>query len=189
VATRLNLPTWRDTAELAVALGLDGLMLNRFNPGGRGIENLDLLQATPEALASALDVAEEVSGRYEIPISCSIAMPPCLFGAPRWPHLGFGFCAAGTERAYYTLDPAGNVRPCNHSPTILGSLRTMGFWEMADSPRLRDFVAARPRFCAGCRLETQCLGGCKAAAEACTGSAAEMDPFLAAFAGQAIRPR
>jgi radical SAM protein with 4Fe4S-binding SPASM domain len=188
VATRLNLPTWEETAELAIALGLDGIMFNRFNPGGRGIENLEMLQATPEELAAALDIADRMSEKYQLPISCSIAMPPCLFDHSRWKHLGFGFCAAGTERAYYTLDPAGNVRPCNHSPTILGNIRTTGFWEMVDSPRMKAFVAARPRFCEGCVMEMECLGGCKAAAEACTGCVTDMDPFLKVFAGQAVRP-
>ena len=189
VATKLNLPTWRETAELAVALGLDGIMLNRFNPGGGGARNIALLQASPEELTSALETAEQISTQYEIPISCSIAMPPCLFDTGRYEHLGFGFCAAGTERAYYTLDPLGNVRPCNHSTTILGNIRQMNFWEMADGEAMKDFMAARPQFCAGCRHETACQGGCKAAAQACFGSPWELEPFLAAFREQAARPQ
>ena len=189
VATRLNLPTWRETAELAIALGLDGVMFNRFNPGGRGRENIALLQASPAEVQAALDVAEEMSEEYDLPISCSIAMPPCLFDTARYKRLTFGFCAAGTERAYYTLDPLGNVRPCNHTPTILGNIRETTFEAMATSPAMQDFVAARPAFCGGCKLEDQCLGGCKAAAEACCGSAWAMDPFLAAFQQSATRPQ
>ena len=188
VATKLNLPTWRETAEVAIALGADGIMFNRFNPGGRGGENIELLQASPEELTAALDTAQGLSEEYELPISCSIAMPPCLFDHARYPKLGFGFCAAGTERAYYTVDPVGNVRPCNHSPTILGNVRESGFRALADLPAMADFMAARPSFCAGCRMEATCLGGCKAAAEACRGSAWECDPFLEAFGAQAVRP-
>ena len=188
VATKLNLPGWREAAEVAVALGADGIMFNRFNPGGRGAENVERLQATPEEVAAALDVAQEVRQEYELPISCSIAMPPCLFDHARWPKLTFGFCAAGTERAYYTLDPLGNVRPCNHSTLILGNVRERGFWELADSAAMREFMAARPAFCAGCRLEDECLGGCKASAEVCRGSAWVCDPFLEAFGAQAVKP-
>jgi len=97
-------------------------------------------------------------------------------------------CAAGTERAYYTIDPVGNLRPCNHSPTILGNVRQRNFWDLVDSRTAREFAAARPQFCSGCRLEAACLGGCKAAAEACCGDLHSMDPFLAAFAGQAVKP-
>ncbi|MFW6162260.1 MAG: radical SAM protein [Planctomycetota bacterium] len=188
VATRLNLPTWRETAELAVALGLDGVMFNRFNPGGRGREHVDLLQATPTELQAAMDVAEAVSAEHDLPMSCSIAMPPCLFDTERYERLTFGFCAAGTERAYYTLDPLGNVRPCNHSPTRLGNIRETSFADLAASEAMEAFMAARPAFCAGCALEEQCLGGCKAAAEACTGCVSAMDPFLAAFHDRARKP-
>ncbi|HOX05292.1 MAG TPA: radical SAM protein [Planctomycetota bacterium] len=188
VATKLNLATWRETAELAVALGLDGIMFNRFNPGGEGIRNLAMLQASPAELQAALDIAEEMSARYELPISCSIAMPPCLFDTKRYKRLGFGFCAAGTARAYYTLDPLGNVRPCNHTPTVLGNIRETTFEAMASSERMRDFCQARPAFCGGCKLEMECLGGCKAAAEAATGSAWDCDPFLTAFGKAAVRP-
>ena len=188
VATKLNLPTWRETAETAIALGADGIMFNRFNPGGQGGRNVASLQASPEELDDALAVANEIADRYELPISCSIAMPPCLFDVARYPKLTFGFCAAGTERAYYTLDPLGNIRPCNHSTTILGNIRRMSFAEMADSPTMRDFMAARPSFCNDCKLADECLGGCKAAAEACCGDVAACDPFLAAFKAQAVKP-
>ncbi len=188
VATRLNLPTWRRTAELAVALGIDGVMFNRFNPGGRGRENVGLLQASPAEVQSALDVAEEVSSRYGIPINCSIAMPPCLIATSRYKRLSFGFCAAGTERAYYTIDPLGNVRPCNHTPTILGNLRETGFWDLAGSERMCGFMAARPASCAGCAREDECLGGCKAASEACFGSPTATDPFVLAYQDQVVKP-
>ena len=188
VATRLNIHTWRETAELAIALGADGIMLNRFNPGGEGSRNIARLQASPREMTAVLDVAQELAEQYDFSISCSIAMPPCLFDTARYPRLGFGFCAAGTDRAYYTLDPIGNVRPCNHSTLILGNIRDTGFWEMADSAPMADFVAARPEFCAGCAMEDECLGGCKAAAEVCCGSPWQCDPFLAEFARQARRP-
>ena len=188
VATKLNLPTWRETAEMAIALGADGIMFNRFNPGGEGARHVDLLQAAPAQLADALAAANAFVEQYEFPISCSIAMPPCLFDVDRYPKLTFGFCAAGTERAYYTLDPLGNIRPCNHSATILGNIRETTFAAMADSPAMRDFMAARPSFCDGCKLADQCLGGCKAAAEVCCGDVSAPDPFLAAFGDRAVKP-
>lgn len=187
VATKLNLPTWRATAELAIALGADGIMFNRFNPGGQGGRNVERLQAGPAELTEALDVAEELSGRYETPISCSIAMPPCLIDTKKYTRLGFGFCAAGTDRAYYALDPVGNVRPCNHSPLILGNIRREKFWSMADSAAMKAFMSARPAFCSGCKVELECQGGCKAAAEACYGDVMACDPFLGAYREQAVK--
>jgi radical SAM protein with 4Fe4S-binding SPASM domain len=72
----------------------------------------------------------------------------------------------------------GNVRPCNHTPTILGNLFETPLREIVKSPKLSQFMKARPPFCAGCSIEEECLGGCKAAAEACYGSLTACDPFL-----------
>ena len=184
VAMRPNLDQLERVVELCVALGVDGLMINRFNPGGEGGRHIDTLQASPAEITAMLDQAEELGQRWGLPMACSIAMPPCLVPTERYAHLSFGFCALGTERAYYTLDPAGRLRPCNHSPTVLGDLRTQSLREILDGPTLEAYVQARPEACGGCRLEHSCQGGCKAAAEACSGSPWRVDPFLEAFVGQ-----
>ena len=188
VATRQNLGTLEQTLEMALALGLDGVMFNRFNPGGRGLENLDL-QASPAQLRQALELADDFSRRHMLPVSCSIPMPGCLFDHTRYPALGFGHCAAGGEHAYYTVDPLGNLRPCNHSPTILGNLLEQDFWQLARGPAMRRFMEARPDFCAGCSQETTCQGGCKAAAEAGCGDPIGLDPFVEANREEANRGR
>lgn len=179
VATRLNLPALRETVELAVALGLDGLMFNRFNPGGRGFASLQRLQASPAELTDALAGANDLSGKYGLPISCSIALPPCLIDMRPYRYLTTGFCAAGTERAYYTLDPLGNVRPCNHSPRILGNVFHQSYAEIINSPATRAFCAALPDFCRLCTRAKECQGCCKAAGESCFGDAAQLEPFVA----------
>jgi radical SAM protein with 4Fe4S-binding SPASM domain len=93
-------------------------------------------------------------------------------------HVGFGYCAAGTDRAYYTFDAVGNVRMCNHSPTILGNILEQPFGEIAESASARDFMAAAPDECTGCRVLRECQGGCKAAAEQCYASLTAGEPFL-----------
>ena len=185
VATRLNLDGFEETLELALALGVDAVMINRFNPGGEGARNLDLLQTTPDELAAALDTAAAFKERYELPMSCAIPMHPCLLDHSRWPSLDFGFCSAGTDDAYYTIDPAGNLRPCNHSMVVLGNVRKRRFWDLADGPRMAAFCAARPAFCEDCAIVDTCLGGCKAAAEVCGGDVWGCDPFLGALRGVA----
>ncbi len=186
VATRLNLPTWSSTLELCVALGVDGVMFNRFNPGGRGRLHLAELQASPAELVEALGVADRAVQAHRLSISCPIAFPPCVVDVRPFRHLTFGFCAAGTQRAYYTLDALGHLRPCNHSPTILGNLRDQALCELLSSAALERFVVGRPARCGGCAFEESCLGGCKAAAEACYGSVELMDPFLARFGARPI---
>lgn len=188
VAMRPNLDELEAVVELCVALGIDGLMINRFNPGGAGASHIATLQASPTRLTAMLDEAEALGVRWGLPMACSIAMPPCLLPTERYTHLSFGFCALGTDRAYYTVDPGGRLRPCNHSPTVLGDLRTQGLREILGGEALAAYVRARPAACAGCPLEHRCQGGCKAAAEACSGSPQEPDPFLAAHMDQRRTP-
>jgi radical SAM protein with 4Fe4S-binding SPASM domain len=189
VLTRLNLPDLYDTIKLAFAFGGRGLMLNRFNPGGRGIEHLDELLPSAGQVRDALCIAEAASLDLGFPISCSIPIQPCLMGVQiqtgrpldiqrQFPHLQFGFCAAGTERAYYTIDPLGNLRPCNHTPTILGNLLEEPFSNLVAPERLKSFTSPIPPSCEGCALRQTCQGGCKAAAQVCYGSLFDEEPFL-----------
>lgn len=178
MATRLNLADLYDTIKLAFAFGSRGMMLNRFNPGGRGRAHLAELLPTPDEMRQALAVADAAAAEFHFPISCSIALQPCLIDHSTYPNLNFGFCAAGTERAYYTLDPLGNLRPCNHTTTILGNLLEEPFADLVSPERMREFVEAVPAFCGPCALRDTCQGGCKAAAQVCYGSLTAEEPFL-----------
>jgi len=178
VATRRNLPDLYGAIKLAFAFGSRGLMLNRFNPGGRGRAHLAELLPTADQMRQALAVADAAAAEFGFPISCSIPIQPCLVDTSTYPNLGFGFCAAGTDRAYYTLDPLGNLRPCNHTPTILGNLLEEPFTDLIAPERMAPFVEAVPRFCEPCALRDTCQGGCKAAAQVCYGSLTAEEPFL-----------
>ncbi len=178
IATRLNIADLYDTIRLAFAFGARSIMLNRFNPGGRGCANIERLLPTVVQMRAALEVANAASQEFKIPISCSIPIQPCLIDTTPFDHLGFGFCAAGSDRAYYTLDPLGNLRPCNHTPTILGNLFDEHFADLIAPERLADFVAAAPSFCVECEHRLTCQGGCKAAAQACYGALDAEEPFL-----------
>ncbi len=178
VATHLNIGDLYETIRLAFAFGASAVMFNRFNPGGRGRRHLDELLPSVEQVSRALGVAEAASLEFGIPIACSIPIQSCLIDVSAFPHLGFGYCAAGSERAYYTIDPLGNLRPCNHSTTILGNLREQSFAELVTVERLRCFVDALPAACAACAQRSLCRGGCKAAAQACYGSLTASEPFL-----------
>lgn len=178
VATRLNLPDLYNAIKLAFAFGARAVMLNRFNPGGRGRLHIDELLPTPAEMRDALAVADAASAEFGLPIACSIPIQPCVVDTKPYTHLGFGFCAAGTERAYYTLDPLGNVRPCNHTPTILGNLREERFSDIIAPARLAPFMEPVPAVCAPCELRATCQGGCKASAQVCYGDLCAEDPFL-----------
>jgi len=178
VATRLNIDRLYETIKLAFAFGARGLMLNRFNPGGRGRQHVEELLPTVRQVRQALEVANSAAEEFGLPISCSIPIQPCLIDTRPFKKLGFGFCAAGSERAYYTLDPLGNLRPCNHTDTILGNLFDEPFAALIAPERMDAFTRAIPALCAECARRSECQGGCKAAAQVCYGSLTAEEPFL-----------
>ena len=178
VLTRLNLGDLYETIRLAFAFGARALMLNRFNPGGRGRAHIHELLPPVEQVRQALAVGEAASAEFGLPVACSIPIQPCLVDTSAFGHLSFGFCAAGTERAYYTLDPLGNLRPCNHSETILGNLFDESFPALVAPERMAAFTCALPAFCGACDRRLECQGGCKASAQVCYGSLSEPEPFL-----------
>ncbi|MHC4598148.1 MAG: radical SAM protein [Planctomycetota bacterium] len=188
VGTSRNIGHWKEALELGIALGARGFLFNRYNAGGEGHEGPEKLLPSVEQVRRGLEVAEAYASRYGIGIGASIAVPPCLVDHDPYPHVGFGFCSAGTENAYTTLDPVGNVRPCNHTPTILGNLFEAPLRTLLASPALKAFRKARPSFCRSCRREEECLGGCKAAGEVCYGSLSEPDPFLKLNLDKARKP-
>jgi radical SAM protein with 4Fe4S-binding SPASM domain len=178
VATRLNIDDVYETVKLAFGFGASAVMFNRFNPGGRGRGNLDLLLPSAEQVRRALGEADRASADFGVPVSCSIPIQPCLIDTRAFTHIGFAYCAAGGSRTYYALDPMGNLRPCNHTPMILGNLFEESFAELVDPERLTAFTAPVPAFCAGCRRRSECQGGCKAAAQVCYGALDAEEPFL-----------
>ena len=178
VATQKNIKDLGEMIHLAFAFGARGVMLNRFNPGGRGRDHLLDLLPSIEQVRLALTEAEAAAIKLNLPISCSIPLQPCLIDTSLFPHLGFGFCAAGSERAYYTLDPLGNLRPCNHTDTILGNLFEESFSDLINPARMSPFTRAIPPFCESCAHRQECQGGCKASAQVCYGSLGVEEPFL-----------
>ncbi len=188
VGRRANIDQWEAALDLGVALGARSFLFNRWNAGGNCRERPEELMPTVAQIQSSLEVAEKGVRRYGVVVSASIPLPPCLLDTTPYPGVNFGFCSAGGKQAYFTVDPMGFVRPCNHTPTVLGNLFDTSFSRLARSKSLKAFVAARPAFCAGCAMEFTCLGGCKAAAEVCYGDLRACEPFLAMNLDKVRRP-
>jgi len=178
VATKENINDFEEMAKLSFALGSDGVMFNRFNPGGEGAKHIKELLPSIEQIKSALETADKFSEKYNISISCSIPIQPCLIDTSKFKKLGFGFCSVGTEKSYYTIDSIGNLRMCNHSKLILGNLFKESFRDLISKDCATKFISTIPEFCSQCDIKSSCLGGCKASAEVCFGSLSEEEPLL-----------
>jgi radical SAM protein with 4Fe4S-binding SPASM domain len=182
VITKKNLGEIAGMLKLSFALGADGVMVNRFNPGGEGARHIGELLPSIDKLRTTFDTAERLCEEYKLPVSTPIPMPSCIFDASRYKRLKFHFCAAGTDNAYFALDPLGNVRMCNHTSLILGNALDEPFRKVVSKKRTVKFEAAAPPTCDGCANRKACQGGCKASAQVCFGSLDVPGPFLRANA-------
>jgi len=132
-----------------------------------------------EHLRKALHVADRFAAAHGLPIFSAVPIPPCVLDTRAFTHIGFGSCAVGTLDAYYTLDPIGNLRPCNHSPTVLGNVLEEDVADLLHSAKMRAFASALPAACQSCPWTETCRGGCRAAAESAYGTPTQMDPIVA----------
>lgn len=177
VATSANIGQWEETLELNVALGVTGILFNRLNVGGTAVADATRLMPSLADLDRALRIADAAVEKYGISISCGVPVPPCALNRAPYPNVHFGDCPVGTARAYPTVDPLGNVRPCNHSPLILGNLFDADFRSILASDAVRTYAATLPSECKDCEHARTCRGGCRAAAEVC-GDSRNIDPFI-----------
>jgi radical SAM protein with 4Fe4S-binding SPASM domain len=180
VATRRNIDHAADVARLALALGADGLMFLRFNPGGIGADRIAELLPAPEQIVAALRALRAQHAKGGLPVSVSVPIPPCVVDPAELEGLGVGYCSAGTDKTYFALSPTGDVRPCNHSPTVLGNLTRDSLRSLIDGAKFRGFCAAMPPECRACPHAATCRCGCRAAAEACFGDLGRLEPLAAA---------
>lgn len=181
VATKLNFMDLYKTAEMAIALGVNGLMYNRMNLGAGNVGSADILLPTPAMIQENLDTLENIGGLYGLPIVVSVVLEPCVIDTEKYRNIQIGWCPLGGENSYFTIDPEGNVRICNHSPVVLGSILKDSLRDIYyNHPHVLRFRNTLPKECLSCshNMKEKCAGGCKAAAEQCYGTLDQVDPFV-----------
>lgn len=73
-------------------------------------------------------------------------------------------CLAGV--AYCAISPLGELRPCNHSPTVAGNLLTQPLAQVWRSAVMENWRGLMPRECeTACAMYPTCHGGCRALIE------------------------
>ena len=181
IATKLNCPDLKETVRLAIALGAGALMYNRINLGSYNMRFAEKLLPTPEMIRENMDVLEEAGEKYGLPVALTIPIEPCVVDVRKYRNISAGFCPLAGENSYFTIDPVGNIRLCNHSPSVLGNIRHQKFADIYyKHPYVRRFRETWPAECVNCAddLKQLCCGGCRAAAEQCYGTTERVDPFV-----------
>lgn len=90
------------------------------------------------------------------PVELSVCIPQCFET-----NSSEG-CLAGL--AFWTVDPWGNIRPCNHAPFLCGNLLEQEVAEIVDSSELSHWHNLIPSDCEHCAVYSRCHGGCRAQA-------------------------
>ncbi|MCD1294710.1 hypothetical protein CUJ83_06815 [Methanocella sp. CWC-04] len=165
VATAINSKDLLGSCEMAIALGAKSILYNRFNPGGEGLKHIEELQISKEILQSHLDTLESISENYGIGVHCAVPVPPCIIDTSQYKRLSFGWCPTGKSGAYYTIDPSGKMRPCNHSLSVLGDFRDQRFKDLKSSTQMQAFKSLLNEECKTCVHLSKCNGGCRAVSE------------------------
>ena len=174
--TKKNFAELYENIALPILHGATYVLLNRFLPGGRGMQNTQYLLSFDE-MNEMFDIAEEVLSRAGILGHVGTELPYCMIKTPnKYKHLQISsLCAAAKE--FFVIDPSGYVKTCNHSPhrickwTELESLWRNEYWNAFAH---RNYV---PQMCKDCKyLNKKCDGGCREAAHVYFGKINDKDP-------------
>ena len=166
------------TIALGLLNGASSVLLNRFLPGGRGLQYQDALSLNREQLNGMLDIAEEVLEYGKRYGHVGTEFPKCLIkDINKYQRLNIGTqCAA--VKYFFVIDPAGQIRTCNHSPRIVGNvfdedmIHDKAYWAIfAES-------LYKPAYCSNCTDKTLCDCGCREVAHILKGNPMEIDPCI-----------
>lgn len=175
--TKKNLPELYENIAYALIKGADYILLNRFLPGGRGLENEEFLLNIEETNLM-LEIAEDVLTKANRYGHVGTELPLCAIKNPeKYKHLQVSnLCAAG--KGFCVIDPSGYLKVCNHSPIKIcrydeiEMLATNEHWKAF---RERDYM---PVMCTDCKDRDKCDGGCREAAHVYHGKIVDDDPIF-----------
>lgn len=178
VLCRENAPRIADTLRYHAELGLRRTMLNRFNPGGRGLAHHRELALPVAELQQAFVEADRAARRLPTRVTSNVGLPHCLVDPRQVPHVRLTSCSADVDRRPLALDLDGGLRFCNHSPVVFANIHRdpPGTWLAGDY--LERWRRTVPTACADCARFDRCFGGCRAASEQVGGTLADVDPLL-----------
>ncbi len=160
IITSMNSGDAGRVVDLAYAFSADATALNRFVPGGTGLENRHLLP-TLKQLDSAMKSASERSLMSPgMTVYAAIPVEDCHLHHSDYPGITFGSCICGEVK--WAINPLGELRVCEQSPHTIGSLLERPFEELSRSLFVEEFRDSnRCSDCTSCSSWSVCGGGCR----------------------------
>ncbi len=178
VITKANYHLIKETLLFIKDLGINRIMLNRFNIGGQGIIEKENLWLSHREINEAYHVAAKTGREHNLMLSSNVCTPVCVLNPVDFPGIAFSTCSPEVKKRPLTLDIHGDLRFCNHSPTVLGNIFKDDFAQMLSSEKAQLWNEITPDFCTDCDLYTKCMGGCRAASEQLNLSLNSVDPIV-----------
>lgn len=176
--TTKNIHELFETISMGLISGASSLLLNRFLPGGRGLVYKDELMLSPKQVNEMLNVAEEVLTLSERYGNLGTEVAACAIeDASRYKQLHFGY-KCGAAKGFFVIDPAGNVRTCNHSPRIVGHIFHSTIIDDVDYWNMFANSQYKPTACKSCKLIEQCDCGCREVANILYGNPKKVDTTI-----------
>jgi radical SAM protein with 4Fe4S-binding SPASM domain len=140
--------------DLVTSLGAATISFGRYY--GRTLPDLSL---TASQLRTAL--VQIANLRRQAPgVMLSNCVPACFL-----PGVDFGERGCTSGFTHCTIGPEGDVRPCTHTPLILGHIQDNDIEELWQSPKLDEWRQRIPAPCLTCTALSSCRGGCRATAQ------------------------
>lgn len=181
VVTSVNQAYITKTIRFFYDMGIRHIMVNRYNIGGEGLKHIHL-SATKEELQHVFSNIDQFAKEHPIRIISGVCTPHCLLNPADYPHIGFGTCSGNVYQRPLTFDPEGNLRMCNHSPTIAGNIYHQSFEDIFSSDYVNEWDCLDEiGHCNKCLLLSSCKGGCRAASEQIGSTLKNADPIIKAL--------
>ena len=170
VLTKQNAKQIQDIVDLSKNLGASATVFNRY------IGTTTNISLNPIELAQVIRTVDGFCHTEAVRFGTCI--PLCFVESASTG------CLAGT--AYCTIDPWGNMRPCNHSPYVTGNILTGSLADAWHSDVMNKWRALTSNECTSCSYFSKCRGGCKADAVL---NDIERDPLMHAVFLPIVRNR
>lgn len=143
-----------EIAHLSISLGCSTVSFGRYY--GKPLSGLSL---SHDQLIFALKQIGRLH-QQDPRINLSNCVPTCFLPDLALEPRG---CTSGINHC--TIGPAGDVRPCTHTPLTLGYIQQDEIEVIWQSQLLYDWRNRIPSNCLGCAVFNRCRGGCRATAQ------------------------
>ena len=177
--TKKNLYELFRTISLGIINGADDVLINRFLPGGRGLMHVKELSLSLSEVNEMLNITEDVLRNAKTTGFVGTEIALCAINDPSvYKQLRIGYtCAAA--KGFFVVDPAGQIRVCNHSTKVVGSVFNNPIISDVDYWNTFSLSIHKPNVCkTHCPFKEICDCGCREAANILCGSPSAPDITL-----------